>query len=455
MQIKTTSSIHGSLRAFITAAILALALLAPASLQAANPLWTGPASGGDWFVDANWNTLGVPTIDDGVTIRNAHLELGEGAAAFAESVKLSTLDNGYGKLTLRVDASLKAAGSFNVGSGGYYSEGTLELFDYATLFSDSGSLSNFQYDNAGTVIMADSSSWTITTLLFIGNYGKGTFTIQDAAQLEVGGIITLGYYATGNGTLNLWGGTVATQGFERGGAEWTGALGVIAAPPGAGTLNLNGGTIRATADNDDFFLRFGNLAIQEHGLTMSIDEGCAVTATNAFTNLAPLTRSGAFTKDGEGTLTLTAANTFTGATIINAGTLALDLNASLASDTLEIASGAILQLTLGNDGECSHLDALTFILAGQIQLIFAPDFIFDETQDYNFALFNTAITPTASDDILSHLDWSHLDPGLAPANVSLDNGTLHFNLEQVPEPATWTLMLGGLGAIALRRRRRA
>ena len=70
---------------------------------------------------------------------------------------------------------------------------------------------------------------------------------------------------------------------------------------------------------------------------------------------------------------------------------------------------------------------------------------------YDYNLFAHTALPG---DYLPRLDWSLLEPGLASANVSLDGGTLSFNLEPVPEPSAWALTSGGLGVLLVQWRRR-
>ncbi|HTL73733.1 MAG TPA: autotransporter-associated beta strand repeat-containing protein [bacterium] len=59
---------------------------------------------------------------------------------------------------------------------------------------------------------------------------------------------------------------------------------------------------------------------------------------------------GALTKTGNGTLTLGAANTYSGSTVVNEGTLALDVNGSISSVSITVASNAIYDVSLASAG---------------------------------------------------------------------------------------------------------
>ena len=158
-------------------------------------------------------------------------------------------------------------------------------------------------------------------------------SIADASPV-LGDPTAAGYQAatlvkSGSGTLVLAaantyaGGTVLAEGTLR--AEVAGALG------STGTITFNGGALQAGADNTtDYSSRFSQAADQHYRIDTN---GQDVTLKT------PLTSSGGtLTKLGEGTLTITGDNSYTGTTTISEGTLALSAPQFIAP------SGAALRL---------------------------------------------------------------------------------------------------------------
>ena len=71
--------------------------------------------------------------------------------------------------------------------------------------------------------------------------------------------------------------------------------------------------------------------------------GCSSAATLGTATLTPNT-GGGLTKQNTGTLNLTGANTYTGNTLINGGTLELAQPTLALNSTVAVASGAAMQL---------------------------------------------------------------------------------------------------------------
>ena len=163
----------------------------------------------------------------------------------------------------------------------------------------------------------------------VANADWGQLTIQGNANVTA----TTGI--VGNSTawgLNLNGGTLTTTGINYGPHSFNGTT----------NLNFNGTLVKAAADNANFVTVTGG-----YDFVPVIQSGGALLDTNGY-NIgigAVLSGSGPLTKSGNGTLTLAAANTYTGATTVNAGTLVQQ--SSTASTAHAIAAGAVLELSTG------------------------------------------------------------------------------------------------------------
>jgi fibronectin-binding autotransporter adhesin len=170
--------------------------------------------------------------------------------------------------------------------------------------------------------------------------GNVTFFSDNATTVGGTGVIdmqTIGAAASNN-TYNLDGGTLTVPQI------------ISTATTGTRTFNLNGGTLKAAGNSAAFFnLGAGNARA-------NVRNGGAIIDTNNFnvTVAQALVHSnidgdnatdGGLTKNGNGILTLSAVNTYTGATTVNAGTLALGASASLASTQITTASGATFDVS--------------------------------------------------------------------------------------------------------------
>jgi len=281
------------------------------------------------------------------------------------------------------------------------------------------------YIDNGTVTLSGSSSWTLTDALYVGTTSgpnRGTLTIQDNALLVDARDNTINRTTMrAFGTLNLLGGTLVTNGFY------------FQSPPG--TLNLNGGTIRAAsaAYSSNFFQFFSgssDLAIGKNGFTFDTN-GFNITAQNKFTG------DGGITKTGAGTLTMSGANTFKGDIAVRQGTLNFSNGFTLSDNDIIF--------TLNNNGICGKIAGkLTFTGETTVYLDFATDFDFS-LNDYTYQLF--------TGNLIGDLNFASSDPHWTVNVLSFGGGTLKFELNAVPEPSTCLLLLGGAGALALRRRR--
>ena len=102
-------------------------------------------------------------------------------------------------------------------------------------------------------------------------------------------------------------------------------------------LRTNGGTRNTFSAKSGYGLNL-------NGSTLLFDIARGTDATSDLTVSAILSSGGGITKQGNGILTLTGNNTYTGSTTVNSG--ALFVNGSTAEATVSVDSGA----TLGGNG---------------------------------------------------------------------------------------------------------
>ena len=124
------------------------------------------------------------------------------------------------------------------------------------------------------------------------------------------GTLTLSGANTYTGTTTIAAGTLVTDAADGGGA---GALG------NGGNITFTGGTLQYTANSDASDADYSN-RIKNSTSAINLDTNSLnVTMAGVMDN----TNTAGLTKLGAGTMTLTGANTYTGATTISVGTLAL------------------------------------------------------------------------------------------------------------------------------------
>ncbi len=196
----------------------------------------------------------------------------------------------------------------------------------------------------GSVGILNQTNGVITNTasqFWVSENGTGTWNLYGGSAYL--GIVHIAQTASSVGTLNLNGGLLSASEITSGD------------PTGFSTLTMNGGTIQATGDNVNFMhdlivaqISAGGVTIDSQGFNIGIPQ---VLADNG---------GGGLTKVGSGTLTLTAANGYTGPTVINGGKLALTTIGS-GGGSYSVASGADLGLTVLSAN--AQLNASTLTLA--------------------------------------------------------------------------------------------
>lgn len=277
--------------------------------------------------------------------------------------------------------------------------------------------------------------------------GTGTLNMNSGNITSANGI----RMNEGNSTLNFNGGVVTVGSIQKN------------ATSGTGIVNFNGGTIQASASSANFI---GMAEGTGSGvLTLNVLEGGAIVDTNGFeiTIAHGMSGAGGLTKVGDGTLTLSGANGYAGATVVQAGTLALGADDVIAdasdltlnSATLDLAGFSDTMGALALDGTAT----INFgLVPGANSLVFADSS--GATWSGSLVLENFEVgVDTLSFSDGSGLTLSQLDAiQLAGFTVTgLDaNGVVQFSA--IPEPSQFAMvMVGGLVVViaTARRRRRA
>ena len=188
------------------------------------------------------------------------------------------------------------------------------------------------------------------TSINVGNVTSSTATLGSSFSVGNGGLVKVGTLTLGtrsNGTLTstftLGGGAVvAAQTIQNGSGSATRAF------------NWNDGTIRNYDASTDLTVG-SNLTLAATGShVFDIGTGRTGTVTGAIGETAA---GGSLTKNGQGKLVLDAANTYTGTTTVNAGTLHLGSGGSIGASTTNIGANATLS-GLGSIGGNTTISGL-------------------------------------------------------------------------------------------------
>ena len=205
--------------------------------------------------------------------------------------------------------------SVSVSGGEIYASGKIHLG------KASGSVSTLSV--SGTGVVASSHDMRL-------GYGgaDSTLDVADGGLVDVGvGVLRWIYFDTGKCTINLNGGTLRT-----------GRINVSSTTEGA--VNFNGGRITAEGAQDSFLPASDDVALNIHAGGAVIETDYSIGIAGALVSGVETGETdGGLVKLGSGTLTLSGENTYTGATIVEGGTL--EVSGSLATTNLKLAGGAV------------------------------------------------------------------------------------------------------------------
>lgn len=260
---------------------------------------------GQWSNSATWSPVGVPGATDNVTIASGH------TVTLTAAVDITT-----GNLT--VTGTLALAGN-NLTAGSLAGAGNIGSASGTPLLTVGSNNSSTTYSG----IFSGSTGARLTKA------GTGTLTLSGANTYTGATTISAGTLQKANNTNNHIPDGSALSILSGATFDLNGRTETVGSLAGGGTVTSSAtGTLTLAAGGDNTSTTFSGV----------IQNGSA-------TSLA-------LTKNGTGTLTLTGANTHTGATTINAGTLSIGsggTTGSIAGASIVIVNNATLIFNRSDD----------------------------------------------------------------------------------------------------------
>jgi fibronectin-binding autotransporter adhesin len=307
-----------------------------------------PTTAGSLVLNSNGGGAGALRNNSGNNTWNTAISLNTDSTIYSATAG-NTLNLGtdytaaptftLGSHTLTIDGPGDVWANVNVGvsgdTGGLIKNGTgkLTLYGYNTFYTGATVVNQGSLD---LIVGPFTGAWRgINGSLTIGDNGGAAGTVQvniasnsyanqissnSAVTINADGILNVGASTT-MGTLTLNGGQVAL-----------GGAAVALTPSGAITSNAGSGQTALISD--------GQLALNGSAITVARD-----TALTSDLTISSVLTGTTLNKQGAGVLTLSGANTYTGGTNVNAGTLRLGASERLAdAGAVAIASGATFDL---------------------------------------------------------------------------------------------------------------
>ena len=337
----------------------ASAILTITYAHAANLTWDNGAATGNWnTTDANWTgavwnnalpdnaifgatAIGTVTLTEAITTGNITFN-NPGYTIAAGTLSLSN-----STITTAADAIISSvlAGSTGMTKSG---AGTLELtalntFTGGTTVNDGNLLLNSSSGSSaavrGSVAVNTSATLTVAGGAF-GGFGQTVGSKIDTLNVNGGSVVVSGNKMSLDAAFNLTGGTisqVSTGIIHLRNTALNSLASATASTVSSGlSIRADYGTPTLAIDTAD------GAAASDLIITSAIVE--AVNGANPSANLV---------KSGDGTLELTALNTFTGGTTVNGGNLLLNLSSTSSAavrGTVAVNTGATLTVSGGAFG---------------------------------------------------------------------------------------------------------
>ncbi len=279
--------------------------------------------GGNLYLNSSGSYAGGSTLYGGGIVVPAANALGTGPISVLGG-SLQSTGTFSRDVAVTVDGaghSLSAASFMEIGVGG---TGSLTVQNGAQVSTPStlafavlpGGTSGF------ASVTGAGSSLAVGSTLFVGYNGDGGVSVGGGASVTAGSVM-LAFGPSSQGYINL----------NPGGTLNVGGVAGIAKGEGAGTLNLSGGLLKVTGSDL-------TTSVPMTLTNLSLVDTSGVTATFN----GALSGTGGLAKTGAGRLTLAAANSYSGATQIIAGMLAVNLPTLADGADVALGTGTTLHL---------------------------------------------------------------------------------------------------------------
>jgi autotransporter-associated beta strand protein len=339
-------------------------------------------AGGAYYNAGGTGTININTTGT-VSAQSTQNFSGQGSSSIV-------IGFGGGNGTMNVDSgTVNAAGLTDIADGTANTQATVGTLNLGTgaVFNSEGDFrmasrgsSSAQANlnlNGGTLNVAS----TVKRWMIIGRIDAGNSTINVNSgnlNLNTNTDIRINQTSnTGNRTISLNGGAITSYSDNHATANGAGVLDLMQAGGGGtstfhlngGTLtirqvmtnndggtavfNFNGGTLKATGTDANFVnlggaaqranVRDGGAVINSNGYNVTITQALLhsnILTNNPVSGTPDAAIDGGLTKSGSGILTLSAANTYTGATSINGGILTLGATGSVNNSSGIIINGS-------------------------------------------------------------------------------------------------------------------
>ena len=346
---------------------------------------------------------GANTLSGAITGTGSLVQLGSGTTTLSGTNSVATLFARFG--TALISGSTTATNFASIGqlSG---DSGILTVQSGGSLTVNTGAGDLNVGDLAGSTGTLNTAGTVAATNLYVGKNNDNLTSAATGTVSQSGGTVTvsgangviLALNQNAAGTYNLDGGTLTTQKISKGGGA-------------TGTFNFNGGTLKATAASATFMTGLTTANVRNGGAIFDTNSN-NITVGQALIHSTiggDNATDGGLTKNSAGTLTLTAASTYTGATTVNGGTLAVSGSLS-ATTAVNINAGTLLlgANNLVNDAAAVSLGGGTLATGGFSDTLGALTLTANSTIDFGAGSASelTFTTLTLGSNSLNIWNWT-------------------------------------------------